>query len=398
MTQRDVERGALRAFAEHLARGRGSIDDLCRGHPELERSLRELEARRRRVTLPPPRVACGAIGERDHASARAGRYVLLGEIAHGGMGVILHVWDTVLERELAMKVLDVDASSNGDDAKSRFLTEAQVAAQLEHPGVVPVYDVGLEQGGRLYFTMPRIAGRNLEEVFDLARARSEGWSLTRALLAIGKLCDVVAFAHSRGVIHRDLKPANVMVGAFGEIYVVDWGLAKTVGERERRREEPEVTDGTAPGETLDGTIAGTPPYLAPEQAQGRVAEVAFRADVYAIGAILYRLLAGRAPYAPRQGREDPAATLALIRRGPPTPLRRLAPTAPRELVAICETAMAWKPDDRYTGVRELARDLDGFLEGRVMGMRRGGFWSEVKEKLLRRGRPPHAAESIEREA
>src|SRR6185295_9844894 len=113
-------------------------------------------------------------------------------------GVILHVWDTVLERDLAMKVLDANASSNGDDAKSRFLTEAQVAAQLEHPGVVPVYDLGVDRDGRSYFTMPRIAGRNLEEVFDLAQSRAEGWSLTRALLAVGKLCDVVAFAHSRG--------------------------------------------------------------------------------------------------------------------------------------------------------------------------------------------------------
>jgi serine/threonine protein kinase len=237
--------------------------------------------------------------------------------------------------------------------------------------------------------MPRIAGRNLNEVFDLARDRAGGWSLTRALLALGKLCDVMAYAHSRGVIHRDLKPTNVMLGGFGEIYVVDWGLAKWVAE-----DEPATRNGSRdaadalPGETLDGTVAGTPPYLAPEQALGRVGKVSYGADIYAIGAILHRLLAGVPPYISRRGRDDPAAMLALIRRGPPTPLRRIAPKAPRELVSICEKAMAWRLEDRYASVDELVRDLDAFVEDRVTGARRGGFWSEAKERLLRRQRAP----------
>ncbi len=324
--------------------------------------------------------------------------MLLGELARGGMGVIRHVWDTVLRRPLAMKVLDAQALPEGSDSASgsvaRFLEEAQVTGQLEHPGVVPIHDLGVDEDGRVYFTMPLIEGRDLNEVFDLARDQSEGWSLTRALLALTKVCEVIGYAHSRGVIHRDLKPANVMVGKFGETYVMDWGLAKVVGAPEPAPAESPATAEGSPaagvtgdeltsGRTIEGTVFGTPAYMAPEQAEGRVADVSFHTDVYAIGAMLYRLLAGRSPYAPRRGKEDAAKTLELVRRGPPTPLERLAPKSPPELVAISEKAMARRPSERYASVQALADDLQAFLEGRVVSAYEGGFWAETKKLVLR---------------
>ena len=376
-----LEHRALHVFAQFLARGSRvdghAIDDLCRSHPDLEPSLRGLAEKRSEVKLQPPRVGAGPIvtvrrrlAKRSDLPAPSwDRYVLLGELARGGMGLVLHVWDTVLERPLAMKVLDTKDLPKGpaaDETVARFLAEAQVAGRLEHPGIVPIHDLGLERGGRVYFTMPVLEGRNLDEVFQLARSRSEGWSIDRALLVIAKVCEVMGYAHSRGVIHRDLKPANVMVKDSGEICIVDWGLAKLVDCPEAEPavvQESKPADASRPDPALNGTVSGTPPYMAPEQASGRQDEISDRSDVYALGAILYRLLAGRGPYAPRKGQEEPEATVELIRRGSPTPLRRLAPGAAAELVAISEKAMARRPEDRYAEVEEMARDLHAFLAG-----------------------------------
>ena len=380
-----VSHRAVRVLAEHLARSPklegAAVDELCQAHPALEASLRRLAGARAQAQIEAPQVAItpgkGRGGKKLRGARPApSRYVLLGEIARGGgAAVILHVWDTVLERALAMKILDTEGLPNdpqqADDALERFLSEARTAAQLEHPGVVPIHDLGVDQRGRPYFTMPFFEGRTLEEVFELARARSEGWSLGRALLALARVSEVMAYAHARGVVHRDLKPSNLMVGAFGEIYVVDWGLAKVLDSREP--EPPpaagpvEAADGGGArvGQTLDGTVAGSPPYMAPEQAEGRVAELSYGVDVYALGAMLYRLLSGRAPYAPREGHEEPEKTVELIRRGPPTPLQRLVPEAPAELVAISERAMARRPEERYASVADLARDLHAFVAERL---------------------------------
>ena len=388
-----MEERALRLFAELLGRRSRpdghAIEALCQAHPDLEPSLRELAKKRSEVEVHAPRVDAGPIAylrgrlaRRGEVAARARtRYVMLGEVARGGMGVVLHVWDTVLERPLAMKILDPKGFSKGaeaDEATQRFLAEAQVAGRLQHPGVVPVHDLGVERRGRVYFTMPVFEGRTLEEVFDLARSRAEGWTIERALLAVAEVCDVVAYAHSRGVIHRDLKPTNVMVKPSGQVCVLDWGLAKLADQAGTEPEasagseaspEPKPSDdGRAGGRadaTQNGTVAGSPPYMAPEQAQGRAEDVSFRSDVYAIGAILYRLLASRPPYAPRKGKDEPETTIELIRRGAPTPIRKVAPGAAPELVAISEKAMERRPEDRYASAEEIARDLRAFLEGRT---------------------------------
>ena len=166
------------------------------------------------------------------------RYELREEIGRGGMGAVYEVWDTDLRRSLAMKVILGDTGSQlgttaaKDEALVRFLEEAQVSAQLDHPGVVPVHELGVDSEGRVYFTMRFVKGRNLREIIADVHAGREGWTLTRALGAIVKVCETMAFAHAKGVVHRDLKPANVMVGRYGEVYVMDWGLASAKG-RER---------------------------------------------------------------------------------------------------------------------------------------------------------------------
>jgi serine/threonine protein kinase len=384
---------AMRVFAEHLARSPGrngpGIDELCRAHPELEESLRELARRRAEAEIDAPHVSTVHGRKLGRPPGARTRYVLLGELARGGMGVVLHVWDTLLERAVAMKVLDTEAEAetkseakskrpqDAEETLARFLTEARIAGQLQHPGVVPIHDLGADEHGRVYFTMPLCEGRTLDEIFELARSRAEGWSLERVVGLLEKACEVIAYAHSRGVIHRDLKPANLIVSASGQVYVVDWGLAKVLDPRGPARRpaadaesEPEAERPSAkeaerePDETLAGTVAGTPLYMAPEQAQGRVEDVSVRADVYAFGAMLYRLLVGRAPYAPRHGTDDAAKTVELIRRGAPTPVSLLVPDAPAELVAICEKAMAREPKDRHGSVEELARELHAFLASR----------------------------------
>jgi serine/threonine protein kinase len=278
-------------------------------------------------------------------AGRTKRYESRGELAQGGMGVVLSVWDKLLRRPLAMKIQPTQGPDGTEEAVARFLREAQVAAQLQHPGVIPILDVGIDERRRLYYTMPLIEGRDLKVMFDQAHAEPQGRSLTRALFALVKVCEVVSYAHSREVIHGDLKPANVLLGRFGEIYVLDWGLA------------------TLDSESLpEGVVSGTPSYMAPERAEGRVS---LQSDVYSLGAMLYRLLAGRSPYAPRHGREDPKKTLELIRRGPATPLQRLAPDAAPELLAACERAMAREPEQRHANAAELAAELQDFLVGRV---------------------------------
>ena len=174
------------------------------------------------------------------------------------MGTILRVWDGDLRRNLAMKVMHgrgVGSSSPGEGAGGavdqerlgRFLEEAQITGQLDHPGVVPVHDLGIDSKGRCYFTMRFVRGRELKEVFDLAREHKEGWTRTKVLGAILKVCEAMAYAHSKGVVHRDLKPANVMVGRFGETYVMDWGLARVLGRHDSHdlRLKPQPQDASA---------------------------------------------------------------------------------------------------------------------------------------------------------
>jgi formylglycine-generating enzyme required for sulfatase activity/serine/threonine protein kinase len=334
------------------------------------------------------------------------RYRIEGEVAKGGMGAVLRVWDGELQRPLAMKVMlgQVNPRERGDtpaiDARKlgRFLEEARVTGQLDHPGILPVHELGLDSQGRVYFTMKLVKGRDLKAIFDLVFERKEGWNETRALEVILKVCDALAYAHSKGVIHRDLKPANVMVGSFGEVYVMDWGLARVLARSDahdiRLRQDASSSDGgeriASPAEpegseivTRDGDVIGTPAYMPPEQARGEIESISPRSDVYAVGAMLYHLLARQMPYASPRERPSGRAVLARVVAGVPRPLHEVDPRAPAELVAICERAMEREPERRYPDTSALADDLRAYLEGRVVSAYEGGPIPELRKWMSR---------------
>jgi serine/threonine protein kinase len=338
-----------------------------------------------------------------------GRYEFEGEVDRGGMGAIFKIHDRHLNRHLAMKVL-LERQPPRDDFEhqlahqllGRFLEEAQVTSQLDHPGVVPVHELGLDQNGKVFFTMRLVKGRTASAVFRDAHHGEADWTVTRALEVILKVCDTMAYAHDKGVLHRDLKPSNVMVGRFGEVYVMDWGLAKVVGQKDQHdlRIQPEQantishvdsarkrdadTDGGSSVVSMDGQKLGTPSYMPPEQARSEVLDV--RADIYAIGAMLYELLAGRAPYT-IPGLHQPAyRILNDVVDGPPKRIEELRKEVPAELVAIVDKAMARDREGRYPNVTALAIDLRAFLDLRSVKAYRTGALVELK-LWVRRNKP-----------
>ena len=358
---------------------------------------------------PPPsddngsHAASGEIVERLRARPRiVGRYGDEQEIARGGMGAILRVRDHDLRRELAMKVMLEELegaepdSSGATRLRARFLEEARITGQLDHPGIVPVHELGLDAQGRLYFTMKLVRGRDLRAVYEQLRKGEDGWSLPRALGVLLRVCEAMAFAHDKGVIHRDLKPANIMVGRFGEVYVMDWGLARVLGSsasHDRRRDAGEsrvvsarhetARSGDSSLATLDGDIVGTPAYMSPEQARGRIEELGPRSDVYSLGAMLYELLSGQMPYMPPGETRSPFTVVRLLKEGPPAPVECNASGADDELVAICDKAMARDPQARYASMLELAEDLRAYLEGRVVRAHSTGALVEFRKWIGR---------------
>jgi serine/threonine-protein kinase len=352
------------------------------------------------------------LGKLKAHAPRKTRYEVQGKIAHGGMGTIYKVWDADLRRTLAMKV--IRNKKKGDDLKEdgrpdssvlvRFLEEAQITGQLDHPCIVPVHDLSLDENGSIYFTMHLVKGQDLKTIFKWVKEGKDGWNLTRALDVFLHVLEAMAYAHSKGVIHRDLKPANVMVGRFGQVYVMDWGLAKILdrnGEHDPYRPrtqsesmslihteltEEQDSNPDALLLTMDGAVIGTPAYMPPEQACGEMDKLDRRADVYSVGAMLYHLLTGRMPY------EQPGVGIGgctvwrWVLEGPPKPVHELAPDVPAELEAICEKAMARDPDDRYADTMEMAEDLRAYLENRVVRAHRSGPFVEFR-KWVTRNRP-----------
>ena len=331
------------------------------------------------------------------ASVREDRYEDRGLVGTGGMAEVRRVWDPELHRTTAMKVLWNE--HNGDMASiARFVREARTTARLEHPGVVPVHEIGRLADGRWYFTMEEVRGRTLAEVITEVHRNSgdgtwgtgsNGWTFRRLIETFRMVCETVAFAHSRGVVHRDIKPNNIMVGEYGETLVLDWGLAKSVDDDDERSHDV-LLDALAERagadllETPPGWVVGTPAYMPPELAKGTETVLAPTIDVYSLGALLYEILSGRVPYRGRDGREvlkklvsgpppevdalwegsgddaneqaEPGDTLTVRRPSAPPPI-------PSELKRICATAMSRDIDARYANAKLMADAVTAWLEG-----------------------------------
>jgi serine/threonine protein kinase len=290
----------------------------------------------------------------------ADRYVIEREIAQGGMGRVFVGRDRRLGRAVAVKVL-----LDGDPiAARRFEREARVAARLQHPGIVTVYDAGFWPTGEPYLVMKHVLGRSLDRVIADAETLDDRLALLPHLIAVA---DALAYAHDQDIVHRDLKPSNVVVGAFGETVVIDWGLAKDL--RAGEPDEPRPARPAAGSElTVDGAVLGTPAYMAPEQAAGLPVDV--RADVYALGVLLYQTLTGTPPTAETKG-------------GPAPSLTALEPRAPAELIAIAAKAMATDKLQRYPAAFDLAEDLKRFQTGQLVAAHRYSVSARLRRLIAR---------------
>jgi len=270
------------------------------------------------------------------------KYSIVKELGSGGMGSVYLAHDQELDREVAIKILrETDLT---DDTKRRMLREAQIIARLEHPGIVPVHDVGELTDGRVYYAMKYVRGSRLDEY--AANVTTTGDRLRK----FKSVCETVAFAHSHGVVHRDLKPQNIMIGSFGEVLVLDWGIAKVLLNRAITDLEAETLKLPSPeskevatSNTTDGAIIGTRHYMSPEQARGE--QIDIRTDVYSLGAVLYFLLTNKAPA---------VTSLALP--------RAVDPAIGKAAEAVCLKAMALERQDRYASAAELTIDVGHLLD------------------------------------
>jgi serine/threonine-protein kinase len=360
----DVERLLARKVAEHGGDARASLAEVTTDH--VRRSLAGVADPDVLRTLDPPTPPApppALPSTTDHPPGSAGRYTLSRLHAQGGIGRVWVARDDRLGREVALKELRPERAANAA-VRSRFLKEARVTGQLEHPGVVPVHELGTRpEDGQPFYTMRLVRGRTLSAAassYHRKRGRGEAGplELPELLGAFVSVCNAVAFAHSRGVIHRDLKPQNVVLGDYGEAVVLDWGLARLTGQAEGDADAPPLEEPLGDGSaTAAGSVLGTPAYMAPEQAEGRLDLLDARTDVYGLGAVLYELLAGRPPFSGG----DTTEVLRRVVHEPPDPPRAIAPGTPRALEAVCLKALAKRPRDRYASAGELADDVRRWL-------------------------------------
>jgi eukaryotic-like serine/threonine-protein kinase len=355
--------------------------------------------------------------ENRPTASEVGHFTKGREIARGGMGAILEANDRMLGRTVAMKVVLGERAS--EDARMRFIREATVLGQLEHPNIIPIHELGKDDDGNLFYTMKMVEGRTLQAIInDLKKgdaATIEHYTLDRLLTVFSKVCDAIAFAHSKGIVHRDLKPENVMVGAFGEVLVMDWGLAKILNDAAQTADElgqqqkhlsnsnapaaesalpsgfQELTESQMRGSseelTMDGAVMGSPQYMPPEQAEGRIADIDEKSDIYSLGGILYAILTLRPPikgktviqvlenvksgnitppteYSPG-GSEAKAASAKTVKDpGTVTALPHCpGGKVPPALLAVTMKAMAQKSAARYLSVPRLIGEIDAFQHG-----------------------------------
>jgi tetratricopeptide (TPR) repeat protein/tRNA A-37 threonylcarbamoyl transferase component Bud32 len=343
-------------------------------------------------TATPGDIPGGEYPPRQPAAA-VGRFVIGPFHARGGLGEVYHATDTELNRAVAVKFIR-DLHANHPASRQRFLAEAEITARLDHPGVVPVYGLVADENGLLCYAMRFIRGDSLKDAIDRFHASTDSPTSAERRLAFRLLvqrfvavCQTIAYAHNRGVLHRDIKPQNVMVGAFGETLVVDWGLAKVIGRPPVHAEAESAEDTIRPSldsdpstETRMGTAVGTPGYMSPEQAAGRWDVVDQRTDVYGLGATFYHLLTGNRPFAG----DDPFAVMQRVQWGDFPHPRQVKPDVPRSLEAVCLKAMALKPEDRYPTPLALAADLERWLSDEPVSCYREPLSARAGRAIRRR--------------
>jgi serine/threonine-protein kinase len=381
----------LERWEDVLARGLVITPaELCRDMPELLDEFQQVLARVRTVDA----ILQGgkaAVSPRDLVGRiDAGRYRPISYVDEGGQGLIFQAEDKELPRLVALKWMRplgaLDAAQ-----RRRFLLEAEITAQLDHPGIVPVYGLGEDREGRPYYAMRFVRGKNLG---DVARrfhedgnrdAVSRNLQFHRLLQSFLAVCETIAYAHARGVVHRDLKPGNIRLGPFGETLVLDWGLAKRLDcpppEEDPERtalEAVKVTPGLE-GSTLPGRAEGSPAYMAPEQARGEVDRVGPATDVYGLGATLYMLLTGRPPFQGKSATE----VIEQVKPGALLRPRQVKPAVPAALEAVCLKAMAYRAEDRYGSARALAADIERWLADEPVSARREPLTSRLRRWVKR---------------
>jgi serine/threonine protein kinase/Leucine-rich repeat (LRR) protein len=361
-----------------------SITDATRIYPNQNIRLGHdatLEVRRERapsaldVSLPPAQAAIRHFLPQEILAEK--RYAIGGEIARGGMGTVLDARQNATQRTVAMKVM----LGSGDEADVlRFIEEAQVTAQLDHPNIVPIYELGVNEQDQVFYTMKLVRGITLKKVLELLDQGVESavkkYPLPALLTVFQKVCDAVAFAHSKGVIHRDLKPENIMLGDYGSVLLMDWGLAKVLAKKDRATPAESFVGSTRAtmadtGGTMHGTVIGTPQYMAPEQARGEVDTLDQRVDIYTLGAVLFHLLYLRPPVAGG----DPWEVVAKAAQGA---LDWTAPRrpAPESLAAVCRKALAFEREARYPSVAELQADITAYQNGFPTSAEQKSAWKQ----------------------
>lgn len=289
------------------------------------------------------------------------RYSVGEMIGEGGMGKVFASHDGVVGRDIAIKYLAKHATW----AKDRFFREARVQGQLEHPSVVPVYDLGVSEQGDAFFTMKRIVGKTLDEILDGIRAGDAEvrakFTRRRMLSALAQVSLALAFAHSRGVVHRDIKPGNIMFGDYGEVYLLDWGISKVEARRAREGETeptPSIRDTPAIEETMQGAVLGSPGYMAPEQARGLANAADPRTDIYSLGLVLYEVLTLRRAHDGDSRNELFQSTLAMDGASP----AELVSDVPKGLDALCRWATRLDPEERLSDARRFYDVIEGHLD------------------------------------